>query len=570
VSGGVGRTRRDVLLGASVLAAGCALPRSDAKEGGASASATRRCDVLVVGATPAGLTCALEAASRGAHVVVLTRETVIGGLCAAGLGFSDTGRKEVVGGRAREFFQRTWRWYERPEAWRHEARAAFGNRGQGTAALDGESRTMWLFEPSVASAVFEQWLAEPAPATASRGGRVVIERGVALDRTRAPARRAARLASVATTDGRVFAADVFVDATYEGDLLALAGAPYTVGREGREVHGESLAGVQTAQATKNQFPSGVDPFVVRGRPDSGLLDGIEATLARDGTGDLGVQAFCFRLALTDVPANRVAIAAPADYDERDHELLFRSIEAGQTKNFLTLDLLPNRKTDSNNWGGASSDFVGRNHAYPEASDAERAAIVAAHARWQRGHLWSLQNHPRVPEAIRAFHAPWGLCADEHVATGHWPHELYVREARRLVSDFVMLEEHVRGVREVPQPIAMGSYNIDSHNVWRHVSVHGDVRNEGDVQVKLAAPYAIDLGALLPPANAVSNLIVPVCVSASHVAYGSIRMEPVFMALGQAAGVVAVLALECGVAVQDVPYTEVRERLEAGGAVLARR
>jgi hypothetical protein len=266
----------------------------------------------------------------------------------------------------------------------------------------------------------------------------------------------------------------------------------------------------------------------------------------------------------------VALLPPPDYDERDHELLFRAIEAGQTKNFLTLDLLPNRKTDSNNWGGASSDFVGRSHAYPEASDAERAAIVAAHARWQRGHLWTLQNHERVPAAIRAVYAPWGLCADEHVATGHWPHELYVREARRLVADFVMTEGHVCGTREVPRPIAMGSYNIDSHHVQRHVGARGDVRNEGDVQVKLDAPYAIDVGVLLPPAAAATNLIVPVCVSASHVAYGSIRMEPVYMALGQAAGVVAALALERGVAVQDVAYPEVRERLEAGGAVLARR
>lgn len=559
MNGGAVHTRREVLVAASAFAAACAVPD------GARGTPPRRCDVLVVGATPAGLVCAIEAASRGANVVVLARDAVIGGMCAAGLGFSDTGRKEVVGGRAREFFERVWRWYERPEAWRHEARSAFGNRGQGTPALDGAARSMWLFEPSVARAVFEEWLGE-----AALGGRVAIERGVALDRDRAPVRRGARLASVATTDGREFAADVFVDATYEGDLLALAGAPFVVGREARDVYGESLAGVQTAQATKHQFPDGVDPYVVRGRPDSGLLEGLVERLPPDGSGDRAVQAYCFRLALTDVPANRVALQPPDDFDERDHELLFRAIEAGQTKNFLTLDLLPNRKTDSNNWGGSSSDFIGRNHTYPEASDAERAELVAAHERWQRGQLWALQNHERVPEAIRAVYAPWGLCADEHVATGHWPHELYVREARRLVSDFVMTEGHVRGALDVPRPVAMGSYNIDSHHVQRHVGERGDVRNEGDVQVKLAAPYAIDLGVLLPPAAAVTNLVVPVCVSASHVAYGSIRMEPVYMALGQAAGVVAALALERAVAVQDVPYGAVRERLEAGGAVLVAR
>jgi len=287
----------------------------------------------------------------------------------------------------------------------------------------------------------------------------------------------------------------------------------------------------------------------------------------DGSADLGVQAYCFRLALTDVPDNRLPVAPPEDYDERAHELLFRSIEAGQTKNFLTLDLMPNRKTDSNNWNGASSDFVGGNHAYPLASDAERARIVAAHERWQRGHLWTLQNHPRVPREIRDFHAPWGLAADEYASTDGWPHAVYVREARRMRSDFVQTERHVRREEAVERPIALGSYNMDSHNVWRHADADGQVRNEGDVQVSPGGPYPIDLGVVLPPVGATTNVLTPTAVSATHIAFGSIRMEPVFMALGQACGAAAVQALERDRAVQDTDYAALRERLLARGAVL---
>ncbi|MEZ5977993.1 MAG: FAD-dependent oxidoreductase [Planctomycetota bacterium] len=359
----------------------------------------------------------------------------------------------------------------------------------------------------------------------------------------------------------------FVDATYEGDLLDEAGVPFVVGRESQLEFGEELNGVRTALAVKNQFPPGVDPYVVPGRTDSGLLAGVVDALPPDGSADRGVQAFCFRLALTDVPANRVAIAAPDGYDEREYELLLRSIEAGQRTNFLTLNLLPNRKTDSNNWGGASSDFVGMNHAHPLASYAERERIVAAHERWQRGLLFTLQHGERVPPEIRATYAPWGLAADEYAWSGNWPHAIYVREGRRMRSDFVQTEHHVRRRLAVERPVAMGSYNMDSHNVWRHVGADGDVRNEGDVQVSPGGPYPIDLGTVLPPLGSVLNLLVAAAVSATHIAFGSIRMEPVFLALGHAAGVVATRALEQDRAVQDVAYDEVRAELLRDGAVL---
>jgi hypothetical protein len=553
--------RRRVLAGGAAAGAGLMLGACGGPRSARSAAADDEpisADLVVVGGTSAGITTALEAAAGGASVVLLEAGRVLGGMSSAGLGFSDTGRKEVIGGLAREYYGRVYRAYEDDACWRWQARADFGNRGQGTVAIDGDRRTMWLFEPSVARSIFEDWIASSP---------VRVELGAVLDRTSPGVFDGERLTEIRTTDGRRFRARVFVDATYEGDLIELAHLPFVVGRESNAEFGETLNGVQAARALKNQFPPGVDPWIVAGDRDSGLLPGLRASLPPDGSADLGVQAYCFRLALTDVAANRLAVAPPVDYDERDHELLFRSIEAGQQKNFLTLDLMPNRKTDSNNWNGASSDFVGQNHDYPLASDAERLAIVARHERWQRGHLWTLQNHERVPAAIRRTHAAWGLAADEYTETGGWPHAVYVREGRRLRSDFVQTERHVRGQLPVEQPIAMGSYNMDSHNVWRHVGADGTVRNEGDVQERLDAPYGIDLGTVLPPRGATTNVLTPTAVSATHIAFGSIRMEPVFMALGQACGAIALQVLERDGDVQDTDHARLRKRLLERGAVL---
>lgn len=551
-----GIERRTLLVGGAAATAGLALSCAGPVVG--RDDPPLEFDLVVVGGTSAGVTCAIEAAAAGARVALLEAGQVLGGMSSAGLGFSDTGAKETIGGLARAFYGRIFDRYADEGAWRWQPRSAFGNRGQGTAAIDGERRTMWLFEPSVAQGVFEDWIAESS---------ATVELGARLDRTGGAVFDGDRLVQIRTTDGRRWRARVFVDATYEGDLIDLARVPFVVGRESNAQFGETLNGVQTARAIKNQFPLGVSAYVEPNDPASGLLPGVRAVMPPDGSADLGVQAYCFRLALTDVPHNRLPVEAPVDYDERDHELLLRSIEAGQAKNFLTLDLMPNRKTDSNNWNGASSDFVGGNHAYPLASDEERARIVAAHERWQRGHLWTLQNHARVPEPIRAFHRPWGLAADEYVSTGGWPHAVYVREARRMHSDFVETERHVRRHEPVERSIALGSYNMDSHNVWRHVDAEGQVRNEGDVQVSPGGPYPIDLGVVLPPRGATTNVLTPTAVSATHIAFGSIRMEPVFMALGQACGAAAIQALEHDRDVQDTEYPALREHLLARNAVL---
>jgi hypothetical protein len=369
-----------------------------------------------------------------------------------------------------------------------------------------------------------------------------------------------RITAIVADDGRIFRGKVFIDATYEGDLMAGAGVSYTVGREPNSRYGETLNGVQTKHATKNQLPRDIDPYRVKGVPASGLLPNINQNPGKEGAGDRKIQAYCFRMCLTDVPENRVPIEKPEGYDESQYELLFRAIEAGQTGGFFKLALMPNRKTDSNNSGGISCDFIGMNHDYPEADYAVRQRIVKAHETWQKGLVWTLQNHPRVPEALRSEYRKWGLPRDEFIDNGHWPHQLYIREARRLVGDYVMTQHHCQRRRVAEDSIGMAAYTMDSHNVQRYVDEHGHVRNEGDVQVGGFPPYPISYGAIVPKRDECTNLLVPVCLSASHIAFGSIRMEPVFMILGQSAATAAAHAIEEGVPVQQVEYARLRERL----------
>ena len=320
----------------------------------------------------------------------------------------------------------------------------------------------------------------------------------------------------------------------------------------------------------HQLADGIDPYVKKGDPSSGLLPGVEKDCPEpDGSGDRRVQAYCFRMCLTDDPANRIPFKKPAGYREQDYELLLRNLEAGP----LDRDGLPwinspmpNRKTDTNNRTGFSTDFIGANWNYPEASYAERAQIEQAHLKYQQGLMWTLANHPRVPEKIRQEVARWGTCKDEFAGErgDGWQNQLYVREARRLVGEYVMTEHECRGERIAPRPIALGAYGMDSHNCRRYVDEKGFARNEGNIEdydsnapgsgkpFKRFKPYPIDYGAIVPKKGECANLFVPVCLSASHMAFGSIRMEPVFFALGQAPATAASLAIAHECAVQDVP------------------
>ncbi|MYB52258.1 MAG: FAD-dependent oxidoreductase [Acidobacteriia bacterium] len=517
-------------------------------------------DVVVYGGTSAAVTAAVQVRRMGKSVVVVSPDRHLGGLSSGGLGWTDTGDKSVIGGLAREFYHRIWLHYEDPEAWRWQARSEYGNRGQGTPALDGAQRTMWIFEPHVAEKVFEDLVAEHG---------IDVRRDEWLDRSSGVHVEDGRIRSIATESGARFSGSAFIDATYEGDLMAAAGVSYTVGREGKDSYGEEWAGVQKdARHHGHFFPHGVDPYVTPGDPASGLLPRISPEPpGENGSADHRIQAYCFRLCLTRVPENHVPFPRPEAYDPSQYELILRVFATGWRETFRKFDPIPNGKTDTNNHGPFSTDNIGTNYAYPEASYEARKAIVAEHETYQKGLLYFLANDRRVPADVREEFAQWGLARDEFTENGNWPHQLYIRESRRLLGEFVITEHECLAKRAVPDSVGMGSYAMDSHNVQRYVTAGGFVQNEGDIGVKPLRPYGIAFGSLKPRRQEVTNLLVPVCVSASHIAYGSIRMEPVFMILGQSAATAAVLAIEEGVAVQDLEYDKLRDRLLADGQIL---
>ncbi len=351
--------------------------------------------------------------------------------------------------------------------------------------------------------------------------------------------------------------------------MAAAGVSYHVGREANSVYGETFNGVQKdVRHHRHFFFMPVSPYVVPGDPSSGLVPRVHGDdPGENGQGDRRIQAYCFRMCLTKVPENRVPFERPEGYDPNQYELLARALEAGWDEVFHKFDPIPNKKTDTNNHGPFSTDNIGMNYEYPEASYERRREIIKEHERYQKGLMYFLATNPRVPEKIRTEMSQWGLAKDEFTDNGNWPHQIYVREARRMIGEYVMTEQDCLSSRETPRSVGMGSYTMDSHNVQRYVTAEGYVQNEGDVGVRVPKPYKISYGSLAPRRGECGNLLVPVCVSASHIAYGSVRMEPVFLILGQSAATAAALAIDAGVSVQDVDYERLRARLLADGQVL---
>jgi hypothetical protein len=513
-------------------------------------------DVVVYGGSSAGVIAAVQSARMGRTVVLIEPGTHLGGLTSGGLGMTDSGNKEVIGGLAREFYQRVKRHYANDAAWKWEKRGDYKWFAESADAL-------WRFEPHVAEKVFTEMLAA-AKVPVLKGERLDLDGGV----KRESKGGVMWITEIRMESGRIFRGKRFIDATYEGDFMARAGVRYHVGREANAAYGETLNGVQTKRATKHQFSADVDPYVVPGDRSSGLLFGVHGgSPGVDGEGDQRVQAYNFRLALTDVPENRVPFPRPDGYDPQRYELLRRYIDKGFDGMLQLVHLMPNRKTDTNNDGAFSSDFIGANYGYPDGDYATRDRIIEEHENYQKGWLYFLSNDPRVPEAIRQKYGRWGLARDEFTDNGNWPHQIYVREARRMVSDWVHTEHDCRRTRETPQPVGMGSYNMDSHNVQRYVDERGFARNEGDIQVSPGGPYPISYLSIRPRKDESANLLVPVCCSSSHIAYGSVRMEPVFMILGQSAATAACLSIDDKIAVQDIPYGKLRERLLKDGQVL---
>ena len=536
---------------------GCAGSKSD------ESVQTYDADIVIYGGTSAAVTAAVQAKKMGKSVIVVSPDKHLGGLSAGGLGFTDTGNKEVIGGLSREFYHSLYLHYDHPESWKWQDKSEYGNKGQGTPAIDGNNRTMWIFEPHAAEKVFEDMVTEH---------KLEVLRDEWLDRKSGVAVTDGRIVSIKTLSGKTFKGKMFLDATYEGDLMAAAGVKYHVGREGTSVYGEEWNGIQTGVLHhKHWFQKDIDPYVVPGDPSSGLLPRISAEdPGKKGDGDHRIQAYCFRMCLSNHPDNRIPFARPEGYDSTQYQLLARVYAAGWDETFQKFDDIPNRKTDTNNHGPFSTDNIGMNYDYPEASYERRREIIREHELYQKGLMYFLGNDPQVPEDVRKAINEWGLPKDEFVDNGNWPHQIYVREARRMIGEYVMTEHDVLSKREVPEPVGMGSYTVDSHNVQRYVKPDGFVQNEGDIGVPTPMPYKISYRSLIPKKEECKNLLVPICVSSSHIAYGSIRMEPVFMILGQSAATAASIAIDENISVQEVVYDKLKEQLEKDDQRLAYR
>jgi hypothetical protein len=501
-------------------------------------AAESRADVVVYGATPSGIIAAVAAAREGKSVLLLEPGKYTGGMVTGGLGATDAGNRSAIGGYAREFFDRV--------------RAHYVKKYGADSPQVKDCSAGFHFEPHVATAVFQALLKE---------AKVPLRFGQRLESV---VKEGRRLVALKTAAGDTFRAKVFIDAGYEGDLLARAGVKYHVGREARSVYGELLAGVQRFSPA-HQWPVRISGLDVKRR-----LPLIQpGTLGKAGEGDRKVQAYNFRLCLTRA-GNRVPFPKPAGYAPARYELLARYLKArpgltvGQLMNPVPM---PNGKTDTNNNGPFSTDHIGANWDYPEAGHARRQKIIRDHVLYTQGFLYFLANDRRVPEALRKEMNTWGLARDEFTDNGNWPTQLYVREARRMIGTYVMTQADITDKRRKDDSVGLGSYNTDSHHVQRLLRADGSGLNEGDFQVPVS-PYAIPYRSLVPKAEQCDNLLVSVCVSASHVAYGTIRMEPVYMILGQACGVAAALAIDDGVAVQKVATDRLRRRLKKQKAVLS--
>lgn len=544
-----------------------------------AAFAEKTYDLVIYGGTSAGIAAAVQVKRMGGSVVIIEPTRRIGGLTTGGLGQTDIGNKQVIGGIARAFYQDVKEWYRDPKVWTAMPQPEGNFKGDGQTITEASEETQWGFEPSAALAIYQGWVKE---------NDIEIVFGERLDRTgegkavdrgdgfwvakpgtvgKGVVKEGNRITTLVMESGRKFAGRTYMDATYEGDLMAVAGVSFSIGREGKAVYGETLNGVQKKKSTHHQLYPDVDPYVTPRDPASGLLFGIDRTgPGNEHASDHRIQAYCFRMCLTNHEPNRIPFVKPDGYSESWYELLFRNFEAGYVGVPWINSSMPNRKTDTNNREGVSTDFIGANYAWPQASHRERVAIRAEHLKWQQGLMWTLANHPRVPEKVRAEVSRWGMTKDEFPEGGGWPEQLYVREGRRMISAVVMTQAHCEQKNIATDSVGMGAYNMDSHNVQRYVTPDGQARNEGNIEVPVR-PYPISYQSIIPKEDECANLLVPVALSSSHIAFGSIRMEPVFMILSQSGATAAMIAIKDGTSLQKIDYRKLRERLLADRQVL---
>lgn len=490
-----------------------------------------RPDICIYGGTSAGVIAAYTAKKSGKSVLLIEPGMHVGGLSSGGLGYTDIGNKFAVTGLARDFYRRIGQHYGKFE--------------------------QWIFEPHVAEATFQRYikaadinvLFDHRIRSAEKKNNTIT--AIVLENSSNPS----------TTTNVIVQANMFIDCSYEGDLMAKAGVSYIVGRESNAQYNETYNGVQMLD--KHQFPNDVDPYKIPGKPESGLLWGIsDEELPSRGTGDKKVQAYNFRICLTDDPKNKIEITQPDDYDSNRYELLIRLLQKDPARPFNLImkpDLMPNRKTDINNNGPFSIDMIGMNYDYPEAGYEQRWEITKQHENYIKGLLYFIGHSKRIPGHLRTDMLRWGYPKDEYADNGNWSPQMYVREARRMVGAYVMTQANCEGKERVEDGVGMAAYTMDSHNTSR-VVVNGMVKNEGDVQVGGFPPYPISYRSLIPKESECRNLFVPVCLSATHIAYGSIRMEPVFMVLGQSTALAAVQAIDKKIAIQAVDVKQLQRQL----------
>lgn len=498
------------------------------------AQKTLEVDVCVYGGTSAGVIAAYTVQKLGKKAILIEPGKNLGGMSSGGLGYTDIGNKYAITGLARDFYRRVGKHYGKFE--------------------------QWIFEPKVAEGIFNDYV--------KRGGYQVLF----SSRVKEVKKDGKRITAVTfensdrpdrSTDITV-KAKMFIDCGYEGDLMARAGVSYTVGREANKDYNETINGVQLMHG--HQFPDGIDPYKIPGKPESGLLWGISSeTLPPNGTGDKKVQAYNYRICLSSDPQNQVAITRPEGYDSTRYELLLRLFDALPQKrtlnDYMIWSHMPNKKTDINNRGGFSTDMIGMNYGYPDGTYDQRKQIIRDHELYTKGLLYFYGHDPRVPQQLRDEMLKWGYPKDEYVNNGNWSPQLYVREARRMIGSYVMTQANCEGKEVVKDGVGMAAYTMDSHNIQRLV-VNGQVKNEGNVEVGGFGPYPIAYRSLVPKPSEVSNILVPVCLSATHIAYGSIRMEPVFMVLAQSAATAAVMAIDSKTDIQRIDVAKLQQRLKA--------
>ena len=497
---------------------------------GCKSTPTEEYDICIYGGTSAGVIAAYSAKMMNKKVLLIEPQNRLGGLTSGGLGFTDIGNKQVVTGLSKDFYRRLGTHYGKLE--------------------------QWIFEPKVADSIFNDYV-KRADIDVLYKHRI-IEANV-IDGT---IRDIILESSDGTKTTKTVFAKMFIDCTYEGDLMAKAGVSYTIGREDNKLYNETYNGVQLMKG--HQFPDGIDPYKIPGDSTSGLLWGIApTTLSPEGTGDKLVQAYNYRICLTNNPTNKIEITKPDNYDPAKYELLLRLFDAQPEKrklnHYFIWSRMPNKKTDINNRGGFSTDMIGMNHNYPEASYKEREKIIKTHKDYTQGLLYFYKTDPRVPKELKDEIQEWGYPKDEYTENHHWSPQLYIRESRRMIGDYVMTQAHCEGHEIVDDGIGMAAYTMDSHNCQRIVIKKDGkhfVKNEGNVEIGGGLPYPISYRSIIPKENECKNLLVPVCLSASHIAYGSIRMEPVFMVLAQSAAIAATEAIHTG-SVQSVNVKKVQ-------------